>query len=155
MVKVNYRHTKRGFLVNLHYEMRHRVDPNSKRQKARDARRKGKSYWAGLPIIERDEFVKWATENPHFNRLFDAWEATGYIQRFVPTVDRVDPTKGYIIGNMEWVMMSENSHRANVSRGKKMKDKDHSVARIAYYTNQAIESISIAKAELNKLVGAM
>ena len=139
--------------MNLHYEMRHRTDVNSTR--LRGVRSPDKNYWVGLPIIDRDEFIEWAMKNSHFNRLFDAWEATGHIQRFVPTVDRVDPVKGYIIGNMEWVMMSENSHRANVSRSKKIRDKDHSVARISYYTNQAIESISIAKAELNKLIGAM
>lgn len=147
----SYRKTKRGFLSNLYYEMSHRVDPKSTRR----VKKGNKKYWSGLPILDREDFIEWGMKNSHFNRLFDAWEATGHIQRFVPTVDRVNPKKGYIIGNMEWVMLSENSHRAAVSRKTKIIDPDKTMNRIVYYSNLASEMMSLAKEEANKLAGVM
>jgi hypothetical protein len=72
--------------------------------------------YAGLDILSRDKFYEWAKNSPEFDALFDAWTDAGYPAKLAPSVDRVDPSRGYQLDNMEWVTHSENSRRASKTR---------------------------------------
>jgi hypothetical protein len=69
--------------------------------------------YEGKDILSREEFYEWALATPEFHRLFDGWVASGYRCGASPSVDRIDPTKGYVLSNMEWVTHSENSRRSS------------------------------------------
>ncbi len=60
-------------------------------------------------LLSKQSFYEWSLGNPVFHSLFDEWEKSTYLRRLTPSVDRVDPTKGYDIENMRWVTFSENS----------------------------------------------
>lgn len=98
-----YERTKNGFLMRKYHHMKGRVE--------------GHDYylcsylWAGKEILPREEFYVWAMSNETFHRLFDAWEKSGYEKKLCPSVDRIDGSKGYIMGNMEFVTFSENCKR--------------------------------------------
>jgi hypothetical protein len=68
--------------------------------------------YAGLSLLPQEEFMSWATANKDFHRLFDAWVASGFIRRLSPSIDRIDPSIGYQISNMQWLTSSDNARRA-------------------------------------------
>lgn len=67
-------------------------------------------------LLPKDEFYEWALAQQDFHTIYDAWVRYGYPRCLAPSVDRIDPDRGYEIGNMEWVTMSENSRRSAQTR---------------------------------------
>lgn len=57
-----------------------------------------------------------------FHELFLSWEQSNYSRKLTPSVDRIDSSKGYYLGNMEWVTHSENSKIGSHSNIKKIKN---------------------------------
>jgi hypothetical protein len=102
-----YEKTIKGFLMREYRNMESRVTGVQK-QKAH--------LYLGLPLLDRDQFYSWALCQRPFHVLFAIWEESMYERKLTPTVDRIDSSKGYEIGNMEWVTHSENSRRGSVSR---------------------------------------
>lgn len=65
--------------------------------------------YEGLPLLERETFYSWSKANNAFNALFQTWENQGHDRRLTPSINRIDPTRGYVFGNVEWITHSENS----------------------------------------------
>lgn len=107
-----YEKTKNGFLMRLYRNMESRVTGIQKRHF---------HLYAGKELIDRNEFYIWAHNSPEFHRLFAEWEASGHPRVLCPSVDRIDPMRGYNVDNMEWVTMSENSRRGALSIHRKNK----------------------------------
>jgi hypothetical protein len=105
--KYQYRKTHAGYLsikydnlyfrVKLSKELRHR------------------SY-KGLYVLKRQDFFKWAKEHPIFLKLYNAYMLSGFQLTKAPTVDRINPSVGYKVSNLEWVTYSENCRRAAVTK---------------------------------------
>lgn len=74
--------------------------------------------YLGTPLLKREEFLKWAKENEQFLRLHKDYVESGFLLCLCPVPDRLDPAKGYVIGNMEWVTNQENNRRAK-EKGRK------------------------------------
>lgn len=53
--------------------------------------------WAGLALLPRDEFIAWAIRNPPPREM---WQ---------PSVDRIDPSRGYTLDNIRWLEARQNS----------------------------------------------
>lgn len=70
----------------------------------------------GLPILRRKDFYNWALNQPRFLLLLNEYIHAGFSRKLAPSIDRLNPNKGYTLGNMEWVTLSENSRRAAVTR---------------------------------------
>lgn len=60
----------------------------------RSSCRKQESRAGMYPDYTLQELREWALRQPNFMPLFDAWVESGYCRNLVPSVDRVDPTKG-------------------------------------------------------------
>lgn len=73
----------------------------------------------GKEIMSREEFYEWALNDPEFHFLFDLWEQCDYDRRLSPSVDRIDSSKGYILGNVRWLTHSENSSLGAKNRNAK------------------------------------
>lgn len=78
--------------------------------------RKKYHIYEGKELLPKDKFYLWAEGNVDFEKLFEDYRASGFERRLAPSVDRIDPTRGYSIDNMEFVTMSENSRRGAISR---------------------------------------
>ncbi len=97
-----YEKTKPGFLMRMYRNMQSRVT---------GVQHLKHHLYEGLELLPRGKFYGWANCNPIFHKLFDTWEKSGYDRKLTPSVDRIDPNKGYVISNMEFVTHSENSRR--------------------------------------------
>jgi len=106
-VTKKYERTKKGKLMRLYRNMQSRVNGV---QKAKHHLYRGKS------LLSKQEFYDWALSCDEFHRLYNAWVASEYDRKLTPSVDRVDSTRGYETGNMEWVTHSENSRRGALWR---------------------------------------
>ena len=105
-----YEKTPKGFLVRKHRNMRSRV---------LGIQKKKAHLYKGLPILDRQDFYKWALKNREFWKLFRVWEKSNYDRKLCPTVNRIDPLKGYELSNMEWLTHSENSRLGALSQRRK------------------------------------
>ena len=102
-----YEKTKPGFLMRLYRNMTSRVNGIQKRKA---------HLYSGKDLLSRAEFYEWAESSGDFHSLFSAWEISGYERKSTPSVDRVDPSKGYTVENMEWVTFSENCRRGGKAK---------------------------------------
>lgn len=98
-----YERTKKGFLMRKYHHMMGRVKG--------EAWYKCVYLWAGKEILNKNEFYEWAINDNEFHRLFDQWEKSGYERKLCPSVDRIDSSLGYVMGNMEWVTFLVNATR--------------------------------------------
>lgn len=102
-----YEKTEKGFLMRMYRNMQSRVT-GVQRQKAH--------LYLGKELLSREEFYEWASCSPMFMVLFHQYKENGFCRKLAPTVDRVDSSIGYVLGNMQWVTQSVNSSRGSKSR---------------------------------------
>ena len=105
-----YEKTRKGFLMRSYRNMQSRVQGIQAN--------KAHLYAHIDSIPSRDQFYSWAHSSPDFDRLFIEWEANSYNRKMTPSVDRVDPSKGYDLNNMRWITHSENSRLGGLKRTK-------------------------------------
>ena len=105
-----YEKTKRGFLMRVYRNMLSRVNGTQKKKA---------HLYQGLAIIEKDLFYTWAFNDSEFHRLFDYWEIIHHKRTHTPSIDRINPLKGYALENMRWLTHSENSRFGAINRNKK------------------------------------
>lgn len=95
-----YERTKKGFLVRKYRNMQSRVNGVQKLKA---------HLYNNLEILDREDFYRWALSSVEFHRLFKEYENNDYPMKICPSIDRVDPLKGYTIDNIRWLTHSENS----------------------------------------------
>lgn len=83
-----------------------------------------KAIYTGLPCMSKDQYAEFLDSTQERRRLlFDQWIESGTPRHLAPSIDRIEPSKGYVIGNCQWLTVSENSKRSPGPRGKKWKQK--------------------------------
>lgn len=102
-----YEKTKKGFLMRTYRNMLSRVS---------GLQRRNAHLYEGHELLDKQEFYSWSLINPDFLDLFKEWEKSGYDNCKGPSIDRIDPRRGYNLLNMQWVSRSENSKRAAAFR---------------------------------------
>jgi hypothetical protein len=107
-----YEKTISGFLVRCYRNMLSRVT-GVQHQKFH--------LYQGKSILPREVFYSWALNSERFLQLFETWRNSNFARKITPSVDRINPSKGYELTNMEWVTHSENSRRSSETRYEKKK----------------------------------
>lgn len=107
VVTKTYEKTLKGKLVRTYRNMLSRV---------KGILRSKSHLYEGLEILDKEDFYKWSLEDPEYNRIFKEWSDAGHTLKLSPSIDRIDPTKGYILDNIRWLTHSQNSGAANHSR---------------------------------------
>lgn len=105
-----YTRTKNGYLCLCYGNMRRRVLGWQKNKR---------HLYEGKEILDRKEFYSWARYDEQFNSLFIKWKEAGQPLKLAPSIDRIDPNKGYILSNMRWITHSENSRIGSINRHRK------------------------------------
>jgi len=102
-----YEKTQKGFLMRMYRNMKSRIA---------GINRKSVHLYKGKELFDKEEFYEWANCSPMFRVLFRQYQERGYPLKQAPTVDRIDSSKGYVFGNVEWVTQSVNSSRGARSK---------------------------------------
>ena len=97
-----YERTVNGKLMRIYRNMQSRITGVQKHKI---------HLYANKELLSREDFYDWAKASSEFITLYNSWVQSGYERKLAPSVDRVDPNRGYTIDNMEWVTHSENSRR--------------------------------------------
>jgi len=106
---LKYEKTIKGFLVRLYRNMKSRIDGVQKEKK---------HLYCGKELMSKEDFYEFSLKNDTFFELFKEYEQSGYLRKLAPSIDRIDSSKGYFVGNIEFVTMSENSRRSAGNRKK-------------------------------------
>lgn len=77
--------------------------------------------YKGLPILTREEFYKWANRQKSFDRLYQGYKDSGYNISLSPSIDRINPKDGYVLGNMRWIKHWDNCRLGREARWAKHK----------------------------------
>lgn len=102
-----YEKTPKGFLMRTYRNMKSRVKGIQKLKS---------HLYAGKDLIDKDQFYSWSLSNVSFNELFTAWTESNFNRRLSPSIDRIDPSKGYFLENMQWIEHWKNSQKGAQSR---------------------------------------
>ena len=102
-----YEKTPKGFLMRTYRNMKSRVKGIQKLKA---------HLYAGKSLLNKDDFYNWAMSDSRFYELFNIWERSNYNRRLTPSIDRIDPDKGYFIGNIQWIEHWINSQKGSQSR---------------------------------------
>ena len=100
-----YEKTINGFTMRMYRNMQSRIN---------GVQKKKAHLYMGKCLLPREDFYNWIRNNDVFLEMFISYKESGYNQKICPTVDRIDPSKGYYLDNMRIVTHSFNS--ANTSR---------------------------------------
>lgn len=68
-------------------------------------------------IISRKEFIKFGLNSKEFRLIFKRWIDSKCLLKLCPSIDRVDNSKGYVKGNLQFLTLSENSRKAHNEDG--------------------------------------
>lgn len=95
-----YEKTKKGFLMRTYRNMKSRVFGVQK-QKIH--------LYLGKHLLSKEDFYSFSLADSTFNRLFEEWEKSNYYRKNTPSIDRINSSGGYELGNIRWLTHSENS----------------------------------------------
>ncbi len=70
-------------------------------------------YYYGLEYCTLEEFLNKFDTDKQFLSLFSKWKENNYKYSLCPSIDRIEKTKGYIIGNMQFIEHGVNSRKDN------------------------------------------
>jgi len=60
-------------------------------------------------ICTRAEFYKWCEQNIEvFKKIHQTWEKSNWDNKYSPSIDRIDNSKGYTINNIRWLSKTDN-----------------------------------------------
>lgn len=93
--------------------------------------------WKGLELLPLEDFVQWSLNgvDSNYPALWEAWSkgddfpemkingtipilwsGRPYQTLLAPSIDRIDSTIGYVLGNMQWLTRSEHMKRSSAAR---------------------------------------
>lgn len=72
-------------------------------------------------IINREAFIKFASDNMQYRTLYNIWVSENYQMKYCPTIDRIDNSKGYIEGNLQFLNQRENTIKGYLETNRSMK----------------------------------
>lgn len=76
-----------------------------------EKQQRSKESYTGLAFPEKEEFIAWAVTRNDYLESWSAWVQGDYAYRLIPTVDRIDSSQGYLLNNMQWLPLHENSRK--------------------------------------------
>lgn len=94
----SYNRTLRGFIKTKWAKMVQRVRGHNGHE----------HIYAGLEIADKQDFYKWAFSDKKIAGMFGRYRRSGWKYSLCPSVDRIDSSRGYVIGNMRFITMKEN-----------------------------------------------
>ena len=60
------------------------------------------------PLYTLEEFKQWVLQHPNYDKLYEQYKSSGYDKELVPSVDRLDSSRGYSFDNIQLITFKEN-----------------------------------------------
>lgn len=102
----NWQLSKLNFLKQKYKYMRQRVYNISNRYKWGTS-----PVYKNIRLCSKEAFLEFALKNKRFDTLFAAYKRSHGKLLKAPSVDRIDPKKGYVVGNMQFLSFSDNAKK--------------------------------------------
>ena len=70
----------------------------------------------GSTPLSKEQWNKWCYDKENYKKFmsyYKVWVDTGFLNKTAPSIDRIISTKGYDIGNLQWLSHSENCSKNN------------------------------------------
>lgn len=70
----------------------------------------------GKDICTKEEFIAWCKDFDNLNvflTLYFEWAHNGFQRWDSPSIDRIDPKKGYTLDNLQWLSFADNCEKNN------------------------------------------
>lgn len=87
-----------------YYHMKARHDGNSTHY----------SHSNGKGLMSKEEFFVWCKDFDNLNifvAMYFDWAEAGFCLNLSPSIDRIDPNKGYVAGNLQWLTFDQNTEK--------------------------------------------
>ena len=69
-----------------------------------------------IPYLAKDDFILFSRSDESLKILIEEWEKKGFERKYSPTVDRIIPRLGYVIGNIQFLSLTDNVIKGNSER---------------------------------------
>ena len=77
----------------------------------------GRKYFVtGTEYLTKQDFVDWVYKKNNFKvftELYDNWVQSDFNTKLSPSIDRINPKKGYVASNLQWLSKSDNCKKYN------------------------------------------
>lgn len=83
-----------------------------------EGRSTNSSHANGKGICTKEEFFAWCKHFDNLNEflaIYFEWASLDFPLHAAPSVDRIDPTKGYTCDNLQWLSFEENCRKNNIN----------------------------------------
>ena len=69
-----------------------------------------------IPYLSKDDFILFSRSDESLKLLIEEWQKRGFERKYSPTVDRIIPNLGYVIGNIQFLSLTDNVIKGNAER---------------------------------------
>ncbi len=97
----DYRKTINGKLILMFHQMKQR---NQKHMNL------GRKNFHEIKFTRKD-FTKHMLEKTQFMKVYEFWTINNHKQRYTPTTDRIDNSKGYTLANIQCLSLEDNASK--------------------------------------------
>ncbi len=70
----------------------------------------------GKGFLSKSKWLEWCYKKENYSKFVDIynnWVQSDYTRKLTPSIDRISSKKGYVIGNLQWLTLSENCKKFN------------------------------------------
>ncbi len=65
-------------------------------------------YYYGKEFCDKEDFLNYFVGNKQFLKLYKKWQQSGFQYKEIPSINRFNNKKGYILNNLEFITHSKN-----------------------------------------------
>lgn len=68
--------------------------------------------YLNFEYLTKQEFIDWCKQDKNFSifmKIWNKWKNSNFARRHTPTIDRIDNKRGYLVDNIQWLSLRNNT----------------------------------------------